>query len=102
MTKKEFERLKDGETVWVACRYLVCPFPGIVKSYDDNGVRTKFVRVNLFGHGHVEWGGDAMEEETNTAVMLKTVFLTKEEAQHVYREEQEKRTATIGSDSAKK
>lgn len=102
MTKREFDRMKDGDAVWVACRYLVCPFPGIVRSHDDNGARTKFVRVNLFGHGHVEWGGDALDGESSTSVMLKTVFLTEEEAQHSYREELEKRMAATAADSAKK
>lgn len=78
MTREEYERLKDGDLAWAAIPYLRFPFPCVVRTRNEDGL--KFVRVNLFGWGHIEWGCDRLEKEDNVGVLLKTLFRTEDEA----------------------
>ena len=69
MTKREWDKLKEGDKVWVFPSYFTFEMLGVVKVIKHK----KGVWLNFFGDGQMFWRPSRME------VRLKALELYKEE-----------------------
>lgn len=75
ITAYRWQKLKDGDQVWVYASWMKFPMPGIVKKTG----REKYVYINFFGDCQTCW------RPSDPKRMLREIYIRKNDAEEAAR-----------------